>query len=102
MSFPKNEEIKGILKELEGVEPTLVIDLKNASKSDVLKYKLCQEFVKILKAENITQVELARKLNVDKAIVNKIVLHKIDTFTIDRLVDLLSQLESIDMTFKAS
>ena len=102
MSFPKDDEIKGILKELEGVEPTLVIDLKNASKSDVLKYKLCQEFVKILKSENITQVELTRKLNVDKAIVNKIVLHKIDTFTIDRLVDLLSQLESIDITFKAS
>ncbi len=102
MAFPKKDEIELILKELEGIEPTRVIDLKNASKSDILKYKLCQEFVKILKKEGLTQVELAKRLNVDKAIVNKIVLHNIETFTIDRLLDLLSQIKPIDVTFRAS
>lgn len=97
MSFPKRKDIQKALKELKNASPTLVIDLKNAPKSDVLKYKLCQEFVKILKAENITQSALARKLGVDRAIVNKIVLHKIDTFTIDRLVDLFSQLRPVDI-----
>ena len=54
-----------------------VIDFKTSSKSDIFKYQLCQEFVKVLKEEKITQVELARKLGVDKSIVNKIILHKI-------------------------
>jgi predicted XRE-type DNA-binding protein len=102
MKFPKKEEIKDILRELENVEPTLVIDFENASQSDVLKYRLCQEFVKILKTEKITQAELARRLKVDKAIVNKIVLHKIDTFTIDRLIDLYTSIKPLDVQFKAS
>jgi predicted XRE-type DNA-binding protein len=102
MKFPKNNDIKKILKELENVEPTLVIDLAKASKSDVLKYKLCQEFVKIIKQENISQSELAKRLDVDKSIVNKIILHKIEHFTIDRLVDLLSTIKSFDLLFRAS
>lgn len=102
MSFPNNEDIKEMLKQLENAEPALVIDFKNSSQSDILKYRLCQEFVKILRVENITQAELARRLDIDKAVVNKIVLHKIDHFTIDRLVDLLSKLKPIDVIFKAS
>lgn len=102
MSFPNSDEIENILKELENVDPTFVIDFENASKSDVLKYQLCQEFVKIIKKEGITQVELAKRLKVDKAIVNKIVLHKIDTFSIDRLVDLLSKIKPFEVSFKAS
>jgi predicted XRE-type DNA-binding protein len=102
MSFPSPEQLKKVLKDLESAEPTLVIDLKNASHSDVFKYKLCQEFVRYLKAENITQVELARRLDVDKSIVNKIILHRIETFTMDRLVDLLAKIKPIDFTFKAS
>jgi predicted XRE-type DNA-binding protein len=102
MSFPKNKDIENVLRELESADPTLVIDFANASKSDVLKYRLCQEFVKIIKKENITQVELAKRLDVDKAVVNKIVLHKIDTFTIDRLIDLLSKIKPFEVSFRAS
>lgn len=82
--------------------PTLVIDYKNSTHSDVFKYRLCQEFVKFLKEKNINQVELAKQLKVDKAVVNKIILHKIEHFTIDRLIDLLSLVKSVDILFKAS
>lgn len=101
MTFPSDKELEKVLKEIQGQEPTLVIDYKTATKSDILKYQLCQEFVKVLKEENITQAELGRRLGVDKAIVNKIVHHKIETFTIDRLVDLFSSIKSIDVLFKA-
>lgn len=102
MSFPSAEQLKNVLKDLESSDPTFVIDLKNASHSDVFKYKLCQEFVRYLKSEKITQVELARRLDVDKSVVNKIILHRIETFTMDRLVDLLAKIQPIDFTFKAS
>ena len=102
MTFPKDKELVNILNEIQDQEPTLVIDYKTSSKSDILKYQLCQEFVKVLKEEDITQVELARKLSVDKSIVNKIILHKIDTFTVDRLMDLFSSIRSLEVFLKAS
>ncbi len=101
MTFPNKSEIEDILKDLENEEATLVIDYSTSSKSDILKYRLCQEFVKVLKEEGLSQVDLAKKLEVDKAVVNKIVNHKIDTFTVDRLMDLLSSIRSIEIFFKA-
>jgi predicted XRE-type DNA-binding protein len=102
MKFPNQKEINKALKELEEVEPTLVIDYSSASNSDVVKYKLCQEFTKLIKVEGITQVELSKRLGVDKAIVNKIILHKIEHFTIDRLLDLLSKVSPVTISLEAS
>ena len=102
MTFPKNKELESILNEIQDQEPTLVIDFKTSSKVDILKYQLCQEFVKVLKEEKISQVELAKRLGVDKAIVNKIIHHKINTFTIDRLMDLFSSIRSLEVFLKAS
>ncbi len=102
MAFPNANEIESILNELKDAEPTLVIDYKEASYSDVLKYKLCQEFVKLLKEEKISQAELSRRLGVDKAVVNKIILHRIEHFTIDRLVDLYSSLRPLSIKLEAS
>lgn len=102
MAFPNANEIESILNELKDAEPTLVIDYKEVSYSDVLKYKLCQEFVKLLKEEKISQAELSRRLGVDKAVVNKIILHRIEHFTIDRLVDLYSSLRPLSIKLEAS
>tara|TARA_Y100000296_G_C5131578_1_gene235848 strand:- start:36 stop:344 length:309 start_codon:yes stop_codon:yes gene_type:complete len=102
MTFPNAEKIQKILKDIENKEPTLVIDYETASKSDILKYKLCQEFIRVIKEENITQVQLAKKLGVDKAIVNKIVHHKISHFTSDRLMDLFASIRPLEIFLKAS
>ena len=102
MTFPNAKELESIITQLQDKDPTLVIDLKTSSKSDIFKYQLYQEFVKVLKEEKITQVELSRKLGVDKSIVNKIILHKIDTFTIDRLMDLFSKIRSLETLLTVS
>ena len=102
MKFPNEKELENALKKLEKADPTLVIDYKNSSRSDILKYQLCQEFTKVLKEEGLTQVELAIKLKVDKAIVNKIIHHKIEHFSVDRLLDLFSQIRNVEVFLKAS
>ncbi|MCK5883600.1 MAG: XRE family transcriptional regulator [Bacteriovoracaceae bacterium] len=102
MTFPKDKDLESILNEIQDQEPTLVIDFKTSSKSDILKYQLCQEFVRVLKEEKISQVQLAKSLGVDKAIVNKIIHHKINTFTVDRLMDLFSSIRSLEVFVKAS
>jgi len=90
MSFPSNNEIQEILKELDGVEPTFVLDRKNASPVDKIKYDLCREFVIYMVSNKISQVELADRLGIDKARVNKIIKYRIDVFTIDKLLGLLN------------
>jgi predicted XRE-type DNA-binding protein len=90
VSFPSNKEIQEILKELESVEPTFILDRKNASAVDKIKYDLCREFVIYMISNNMSQVYLADKLGVDKARVNKIVKYRIEVFTIDKLLSLLN------------
>ncbi len=90
MSFPSRKDIDRVLKKLENAEPAFVIDRKNASAVDKVKYDLCKEFVKYVLENKISQIELAEKLGVDKARVNKIVKYRIEYFTIDKLLSLLS------------
>ena len=49
ISFPSSETIEQVLDDIKDVEPTLVINYKTSSKSDILKYQFCQEFVKVKK-----------------------------------------------------
>jgi predicted XRE-type DNA-binding protein len=90
MSFPSNKEIQEILKELESVQPTFILDRKNASAVDKIKYDLCREFVIYMVSNKISQVELADRLGIDKARVNKIIKYRIEVFTIDKLLSLLN------------
>ena len=60
------------------------------------------EQMRVIKEENLTQVQLAKKLGVDKAIVNKIVHHKISHFTSDRLMDLFSSIRPLEIFLNAS
>jgi predicted XRE-type DNA-binding protein len=90
MSFPSNKEIQEVLKELKNAEPTFVLDRKNASAIDKIKYDLCREFVIYMISNKISQVELADRLGIDKARVNKIIKYRIEVFTIDKLLSLLN------------
>lgn len=90
MAFPSKEQIQKVLKELENAEPSFILDRDNASAVDKIKYDLCREFVVYMVSSKISQVELAEKLGVDKARVNKIVKYRIEYFTIDKLLTLLN------------
>ncbi len=90
MAFPSKKEIQEVLRELENVEPTFILDRKNASAVDKIKYDLCREFVVYMISNKISQVELADRLSLDKARVNKSIKYRIEFFTIDKLLSLLN------------
>jgi predicted XRE-type DNA-binding protein len=91
MSFPNAKELARVRKKLEKVETTQLLK-KTASKADHLKFALCREFVLYLREHKMTQLELAKELDIDPARVSEIVKYKIDLFTADRLINLLEKL----------
>jgi len=91
MGFPSKKELEQVRKRLEKIEPVRILP-KSASKVDKLKFSLCKEMIIYLRAHNITQVELARILEIDQARVSEIVKYKIDLFTVDRLLSLVEKI----------
>lgn len=96
MGFPTEKELKAVRAKLEKIEPSYTLP-KNASKADVIKYKICEKFVIFLMHSKITQVQLAKKLKVSPARVNEIVKYRIDLFTLDKLIEFT---ERIDLDFE--
>lgn len=92
MAFPSKEKLKNIRKKLVQVEPSNLLP-ENATKADKLKYALCEKFVKYLQKNNITQIDLAKNLDMDKARLNEIVKYKINLFTVDKLIDFAQRLD---------
>jgi len=91
MKYPKKKDIKKVLNELKDEDFIKVIPT-NSTKNDRLKYELCKRFVLYLKKENINQVELSKRLGVDRSRVNGIIKYRIEYFTIDRLYELLQKI----------
>ena len=91
MPFPDKKEIERIKKEMEAVEPVKLLP-KDASKADKLKFELCKQFVIYLRANDMTQVELAKQLGIEPARLNEIIKYRIELFTIDRLLAYVEKL----------
>lgn len=92
MGFPSEKELKAVRLKLSKAAPSRLLP-KNASKADRVKYKLCEKFVIYLSENQITQVQLAKKLKVDPSRINEIVKYRIDLYTVDKLMDLAEKLE---------
>ncbi len=90
MGMPSKKELDKIRKKLLKAEPSWSIP-DDASNSDKLKGKICQEFVKAINSGKYTQAELARVLEIDRSRMNDIVKYKIHFFTVDRLLKLLEK-----------
>jgi predicted XRE-type DNA-binding protein len=92
MKYPSPDQITEILNSISDDDFVEVLP-ENASSVDKVKYQLCKKFITYIQHENITQSELARRIDVDRSRVNWIVKYKIEHFTIDRLYELLNKLD---------
>jgi predicted XRE-type DNA-binding protein len=92
MGFPRKKELDRVIKKLEKSEGTLALS-DNATSLEKFRFDLCQKFLKYKKSHEMNQKELAEALGVDEAKVSKILHHRIDEFSSDRLIDLYSKLE---------
>ncbi len=92
MGFPNEKKLKEIRSRLEKVEPSRTLP-ENATIAEIVKYKICEKFVRYLLNNKMSQAELARQLKIDPARLNEIVKYRIDLFTIDKLVELVELLD---------
>lgn len=91
MSFPTNQQIKKALERLEKVDGTLMLP-EHPTPLQKFRWELCQNFLKYKRIHNCSQKELAKILGVDEAKVSKILHHRIDEFSTDRLITLYTKL----------
>ncbi|OFZ39776.1 MAG: hypothetical protein A2504_12350 [Bdellovibrionales bacterium RIFOXYD12_FULL_39_22] len=100
MRYPDKNQIADILNAISEDDFAEVLPA-DASNVDKVKYQLCKKIVIYLQDHKLTQAELARRLGIDRSRINWIVKYKTEHFTIDRLYELLGQLDK-DAELKVS
>ena len=96
MSFPTEKQLKLIKPKAEKTEPIFTLP-KYASRTDRLKYKICEKFVIHFRENNIVTTDFSRKLKIDPSRINGILKYQISHYTVDGLLDLA---ELINLDFK--
>ena len=92
MGMPDSKSIKKTLKKLEKAEGTLMIS-PDATPLERLRWDLCQKFIVYKRKNKLNQKQLSEKLGVDEAKMSKILRHRIEEFSTDRLMNLYQQLD---------
>ena len=88
MGFPDKKTLGRIRKKLENVEGTKLIS-KNATALEKLRWSICQEFVRYLNDNSLKNYEMAEELGIDAGDMSKILNHRIEKFSTDKLLELL-------------
>lgn len=100
MAFPNDNELRKVRKKLAHVEGTLGLS-EYPTALEKFRWDICQKFVKYKLKKNINQRQVSDLLEVDEAKVSKILRHRIEEFSTDRLIELYSKLDP-DLKLKVS
>jgi predicted XRE-type DNA-binding protein len=89
--WPTEEQWKEIEKKLAR-KPASKILSRDANPIERTKYDLCEHFIKYRREEDISQREMAERLEVTESRVSEILHYHIERFTIDKLLTLLNKI----------
>lgn len=92
MGFPSKKRIAKTLKKLKNTEGTLALS-ENPTALERFRWDLCQKFIKYKLANKCAQKEIAAHLGIDESKVSKILRHRIESFSTDRLISLYEKLD---------
>lgn len=92
MGFPSKQRVAKALKKLEKVEGTLALS-ENPTALERFRWDLCQKFIKYKLTHNCAQKDIATHLGIDESKVSKILHHRIEDFSTDRLISLYEKLD---------
>ena len=91
MAFPDKKTLNKIRKELEKAEGTLMPP-ENPTPLQKFRWDLWQKFVKFKLDHDYTLEDMGKLIGVDKSKMSKILRHRIEDFSTDRLIAYLQVL----------
>lgn len=91
MGFPSAKELSRVAEKLKKKEGSLALKA-NPSVLERFRWELHQQFVEYLYINKISQREMAALLDIDEGKVSKILRHRLDEFSTDRLIKLYEKL----------
>ncbi len=91
MKFPNEKTLAKMRKKLEKSPGTLMLS-ENPTAAEQLRWDICQLFVKYTNSHDLKNIELAQALDVHESEVSKILHHRIESFSTDKLLALLGKL----------
>lgn len=91
MGFPNKAQVEKALKKLEKMEGAEGPP-ENPTPLEELRYDLHQKFVWYKLKNKISQKEMADILGVDEGKVSKLLRNRLEEFSTDRMINLLSKL----------
>ncbi len=92
MAFPNKKEIESVLKKLEKTQGTLMLP-ENPTALEQFRWDICQKFIKFKYKNKLTHEQMGEIMEVDKGKVSKILRHRINEFSTDRLISYLQKLK---------
>lgn len=100
VKWPSRKELDAVLKRLEKTEGTLHLR-ENATPLEKFRWELCQRLIAYKRIHGLKQKELAERLGLDEPEMSRILHHRIDKVSTDKLVGLLQELNP-DIELKVS
>lgn len=88
MAFPSESQLKKVRGKLARSAGTLML-APDATALEKLRWDICQKFVIYKQEHQLTVEAMAQVLGTDKAKGSKILRHRIESFSTDRLVMML-------------
>ena len=85
MGYPSKNKLKEMDEKLKKLEGTLMVG-PSSSSAEKFRWELCQNLVRHMVQQKLSQVEFAKLLGIDQARVSEIVNHRIDKVSTDKLI----------------
>ena len=92
MPFPNDKELEKIRKASEKWEGTLMPS-ENPTPLEKLRWDICQELVRYANKKGLKNIELAKEAGVNETDMSRILRHRIDRFSTDKLLQILAKIK---------
>jgi predicted XRE-type DNA-binding protein len=91
LAFPSQRQLKKVLKELENVKGTRALP-EYPTALQKFRWNICQQVILFKRTHQYTQKHVAELAGIDEAKISKILHHRIDEFSTDRLISIYEKL----------
>lgn len=91
MGFPTKKQLNKVLPVLKKAQGSLALK-DNPSALERFRWDICQQFILFKRRHGYTQKQIAELIGIDEPKISKILHHRIEEFSTDRLISLYEKI----------